>query len=105
MLFSLTSSATDLKPRPDRCDRLGRIRLVRRLLAVLLVLLVLVPAGAAAGAESTRAARVMLGRSERGRPIVAIHTGSPHGLRVLVVGCIHGTECAGIPIARALARV
>jgi len=47
----------------------------------------------------------MLGRSERGRPIVAIRTGNPRGVRVLVVGCIHGTECAGIPIARALARV
>ena len=47
----------------------------------------------------------MLGRSERGRPIVAIRTGNPRGLPVLVVGCIHGTECAGIPIAHALERI
>ena len=47
----------------------------------------------------------MLGRSERGRPIMAIHAGDPNGLPVLVVGCIHGNECAGIPVARALERV
>lgn len=47
----------------------------------------------------------MLGRSENGRPIVAVRAGDPHGPRVLVVGCIHGTECAGIAVARALERV
>jgi protein MpaA len=47
----------------------------------------------------------MLGRSERGRPIVGYRTGELHGVPVLVVGCIHGTECAGIAIARALERV
>jgi murein peptide amidase A len=49
-------------------------------------------------------ARVLLGRSERGRPIVAFHTGDPQGLPVLVVGCIHGNESAGVAIARALER-
>jgi protein MpaA len=44
----------------------------------------------------------MLGRSEQGRPIDAIRVGNPKGTRVLVFGCIHGTECAGIAIARAL---
>ena len=44
----------------------------------------------------------MLGRSVQGRPIAAIRVGDPHGTRMLVVGCIHGTECAGIAIARAL---
>jgi protein MpaA len=47
---------------------------------------------------------MLLGRSEDGRPIVVVRAGNPRGTRVLVVGCIHGNECAGIPIARALAR-
>lgn len=72
---------------------------------MLLVLLALAPAGGASAGHRPRAARVLLGRSERGRPIVAIHTGNPHGTPVLVVGCIHGTECAGIAIARALSHV
>ena len=46
-----------------------------------------------------------LGRSEDGRPIVAVRAGKPRGMRVLVFGCIHGTECAGIAVARALERV
>jgi len=73
---------------------------VGRPLAALLAVLVLVPAGGTA-----HRSRVLLGRSERGRPIVAIHTGDSHGTTVLVVGCIHGTECAGMTIARALERV
>jgi murein peptide amidase A len=75
---------------------------VRRLLPLLLVALALVPAGGAATVHPTR---VMLGRSERGRPIFALHTGSPNGTPVLVFGCIHGTECAGIAIAHALEHV
>jgi murein peptide amidase A len=62
-------------------------------------------AGPAPAARGARPARVLLGRSERGRPIVAYRIGNPHGTPVLVVGCIHGTECAGIAIARALERV
>src|SRR4051812_15259638 len=76
---------------------------------------------AAAGASSGRAAggndpaaaeRLVIGRSVRGRPIVAIHgtgPGSPPGtvsaapLKVLIVGCIHGDETAGIRVARRLA--
>jgi murein peptide amidase A len=46
-----------------------------------------------------------LGRSQDGRPIVAVRVGDPRGTRVLVVGCIHGTECAGVAVARALERV
>lgn len=46
-----------------------------------------------------------LGRSTEGRPIVAVRAGEKQGPRVLVVGCIHGTECAGIAIARALERL
>jgi protein MpaA len=48
---------------------------------------------------------VVLGRSVRGRPIVAIEIGEPSSPRkVLVVGCIHGNEPAGIDIARSLAQ-
>ena len=45
-----------------------------------------------------------IGRSSQGRPITAIRVGDPHGTRILVVGCIHGNECAGIAITRALAH-
>lgn len=47
----------------------------------------------------------MLGRSEQGRPIRIHRFGdfsSPR--KLLVVGCIHGNECAGIDITRRLAR-
>lgn len=50
------------------------------------------------------ARRQSLGRSEGGRRIVAVRAGDPHGAPVLVVGCIHGNEDAGIAIARALER-
>jgi len=44
-----------------------------------------------------------LGRSADGRPIVAIETGDPDASRrMLVVGCIHGNEPAGIAIAERL---
>jgi protein MpaA len=79
---------------------------VRRFLlaALLLSLLALTGGGQAAATHRLRAERVQLGRSERGRLIVAFRTGNPHGLPVLVVGCIHGTECAGSAVARALDR-
>jgi protein MpaA len=48
---------------------------------------------------------VLLGRSWQGRPIRAVEVGSPSGTRVLVVGCIHGNEMAGVPIAHALDRL
>jgi protein MpaA len=51
------------------------------------------------------ARRIVLGRSEGGRRIVAIRAGTGHGPRVLVVGAIHGNELAGIAVARALERV
>lgn len=48
---------------------------------------------------------VVLGRSEQGRPIVAFEVGDPNARkRVLVVGCIHGNEPAGIAIANAVAH-
>jgi murein endopeptidase len=48
---------------------------------------------------------VGIGRSAKGRPLLAFRAGdttSPS--RALVVGCIHGTECAGTAVTRVLAR-
>jgi protein MpaA len=74
----------------------------RRLLAwaALLVLL-----SCAAGAVPAAAKRVVIGRSVLGRPIVAWTSGPDRAKRkILVVGCIHGNECAGLAIASALRR-
>jgi protein MpaA len=47
----------------------------------------------------------LLGRSAHGRPIRATVVGdSGAARRVLVVGCIHGNECAGVAVTRRLAR-
>jgi hypothetical protein len=46
-----------------------------------------------------------IGRSVQARPIVALRVGNPHGTPVLVVGCVHVNECAGIAIIHALERV
>ena len=46
-----------------------------------------------------------LGSSADGRPIVAIESGDfDSQRRELIVGCIHGDECAGVAIARRLAE-
>jgi len=79
---------------------LSRFRELFAGLGLALVLLV-APSAAATG---SKVAPILLGRSEDGRPIVAYRVGDPNGLPVLVVGCIHGNECAGIPIAQALER-
>jgi len=56
----------------------------------------------AAGAQ-TRV--VTVGRSVQGRPITARVLGPDSARRkVLLVGCIHGNECAGVAILSALAR-
>jgi len=47
----------------------------------------------------------MLGRSWEGRPIHVARLGDPDAARrVLVVGCIHGNECAGLGVTRQLLR-
>jgi len=47
----------------------------------------------------------VLGYSVQHRPIVAVELGDPDSpRRVLMVGCIHGSEIAGIAIGAALAR-
>ena len=41
---------------------------------------------------------IEFGRSVLNRPLTVIRRGNPGGVRVLVVGCIHGTECAGLAV-------
>jgi protein MpaA len=47
-------------------------------------------------------APAQIGRSVQGRPIVLMRVGNRDGPRLLVVGCIHGNECAGIAIINTL---
>lgn len=48
-------------------------------------------------------ARTVIGHSVQGRPIVAVRNGEPSAPeRVLVIGCVHGNEAAGMRIARRL---
>jgi hypothetical protein len=55
--------------------------------------------------EAAAFATLLLGRSELGAPIRAHRTGDPASWRkVLVVGCVHGDECAGTEVVRALRR-
>jgi protein MpaA len=64
-----------------------------------LVLILTLAAAAPAGAET-------IGHSVRGRAIRMTRVGAADAPRkVLVVGCIHGSERAGIPITRALRHV
>ena len=46
--------------------------------------------------------RFALGESVRGRTIEVHRMGSPGEIRILVVGCIHGEECAGLRIVERL---
>jgi murein peptide amidase A len=70
--------------------------------ALLIALLSAATAGPAAAAART----LDLGDSVQGREIVAVEVaGARPRTAVLVVGCIHGNEPAGIAIARALTRV
>jgi murein peptide amidase A len=50
---------------------------------------------------STLTAALVIGHSAGGRPIDLVHVAGP-GPRVLVVGCIHGNEPAGIAVVQAL---
>jgi len=45
----------------------------------------------------------VIGHSVRQRPLRLVHVGDGSA-RVLVVGCVHGTERAGLPILKALRR-
>jgi protein MpaA len=46
----------------------------------------------------------VIGHSVEGRPIHVVETGTRGQPRILVVGCIHGNECAGMAVIRALRR-
>jgi protein MpaA len=70
---------------------------------VFLIALLAVASSASAGADPTGRRSFVLGRSVDGRPITAVEIGdfdSPD--RVLVVGCIHGNEPAGIAVTAQL---
>jgi murein peptide amidase A len=86
-------------PGSRRRRRGGRVAVACALVAAALAL-------AAAGAARAPATRtVVIGRSVRGRPITAVLAGSGSAARtILIVGCIHGDECAGAAITSALAR-
>ncbi len=83
---------------------------LRRHVAVVTALAVL---GALVSAATTQASDVVLvhrtvliGRSVDGRPITAIEVGDPFAPdKALVVGCIHGTECAGVAVADRLTAI
>ncbi|HEY8867557.1 MAG TPA: M14 family zinc carboxypeptidase [Solirubrobacteraceae bacterium] len=62
------------------------------------------PRAAAKGvAHRSQATRVVIGRSVRGRPIVAVRLGDPAAtLNVLVVGVVHGDEQAGLAVTARL---
>jgi murein peptide amidase A len=70
-----------------------------RLAAGLAAALALLVAPASARPQGT----TLLGHSVQGRAITAVEVGDPTGTRILVVGCVHGNEPAGIAIARRLA--
>jgi protein MpaA len=69
----------------------------------LLPALVAVTLGCMAWPAPSDAKRVVIGDSVQGRPIVAWTFGPDRARRkILVVGCIHGNECAGLAILSAL---
>jgi protein MpaA len=50
--------------------------------------------------------RAKLGESVDGRPVRAVEIGNPDGrTKILVVGCIHGNECAGFAVIDALRKM
>src|SRR5438105_15965097 len=83
------------------------VRTSRGALALSLAMLLAPAAGGfAAATDPSGRHQTLLGRSVDGRPIVAVEVGDfDASERVLVVGCIHGDESAGIVIANRLAHV
>jgi protein MpaA len=82
-----------------------RLPLIGALLLVVAVGAVVITSAADAADGSGRRT-IVIGRSVEGRPIVAIHTGDFDAARTtLVVGCIHGNECAGVAVAEQLTDV
>lgn len=59
----------------------------------------------AVAAPAAAAPAQLIGRSVQGRPILAHRVGDPAAPhRVLVVGCIHGDECAAFPVVARIIR-
>ena len=60
-----------------------------------------------AGTSRSRLVRevIRFGTSGRGVPLVAVHVGDPTRPPVLIVGCIHGDECAGLAVSTRLAAL
>src|SRR3712207_4998652 len=79
-----------------RRDRFGRT-------TATVAALILATLGTPAAAAPLVHERIVLGETREGRPVVVLHRGDPEAPTVLVVGCIHGDECAGVAIARDLA--
>jgi protein MpaA len=77
-------------------------RAARSSVAFAAVFAITVVGSLSASAASTVDERKLLGESFEGRPIRVFHRGDPDEIRVLVVGCIHGDECAGVRIAKRL---
>lgn len=70
------------------------------------LLLAVVALALADPATQSEKERVLLGHSAGGHPILAVRVGDPASERkALVVGCIHGDECAGVAVTRRLARL
>jgi protein MpaA len=85
-----------------RAKRLGRA-LVRA--AALCALASSIAAGSAAPSGAERGRTVVFGRSVQGRALVARVLGADSAPRkILLVGCIHGNECAGRAILMAAER-
>jgi murein peptide amidase A len=77
-------------------------RVLGRPIALGAVVAITVLGSISASAAPTVDERELIGESYEGRPIRVFHRGDPDETRVLVVGCIHGDECAGVRIARRL---
>src|SRR6266705_6848378 len=86
--------------RPSRHRRSAKSAVL--IAALLLFALELFPSSSASApaAPVVASGSLRLGRSEDGRPIVALRSGDPRGTRVLVIGCVHGNEGAGFTVAR-----
>jgi murein peptide amidase A len=77
-------------------------RTARSSVALAAVLAIFIFGSLSASGAPTVDERELLGESFEGRPIRVFHRGDPDETRVLVVGCIHGDECAGVRIAKRL---
>ena len=75
------------------------------LLVPIAVLAAIVAVGPAAHARPVIDRSEQLGESVQGLPIRAFERGDPSAsIRILVVGCVHGDEDSGVPVARWLLR-